>query len=302
MVTLYAALLGACVLDRTGQSATEAFRRDLATHGAQIQALNEAADKADARLGQLEELTRARGQDEILKMDTMEQVRAEVANLRGEVEVLSHSYEQTSKTSGAQSADLQFRLDWLENRAEALEKSLGLKTPPPPNAAASALGVGTSSTSATPSASAAVASQPNVAGGAAPVTATPVETEVVASDPESLMKLAEEHLAGGREEAAEAVLNRFLKEYPNHERVAEAHYRLAEAKFNAKNYPAAVVAFQRVIDDYKESPWASWAMLRQGECFEAQGQSKNAKLFYEDTIRLYPKSKAAKEAKTRLGK
>ena len=298
MLFLYTALLGACVLDRTGQSSTEAYRRELATQGAQVSALNEAADKSDARLGQLEELTRARGQDEILKMETMEQVRAEVARLRGEVEVLSHDYQQTSKTSGAQGADIQFRLDWLENRAEVLEKSLGLKTPPPPNAAASALGVGTSTTGATPAAT----GTPNAAGNADPVVATPVATEEVASDPESLMKLAADHLAGGRPEAAEAVLNRFLKEYPNNERVPEARYRLAEAKFNAKNYPAAVIAFQKVIDDYKDSPWAPWAMLRQGECFEAQGQAKNAKLFYEDTMRLYPKSKAAKEAKTKLGK
>ena len=298
MLPLTAALLAACVLDRTGQSATEAYRRDLATHGAQIQALNEAADKADARLGQLEELTRARGEDEILKMDTMEQVRTEVANLRNEVEVLNHDYRQTSQQSGAQSADLQFRLDWLETRAETLEKSLGLKTPPPPNAAASALGVGNAVTSATP----AVQNPPDAAGTAAPVTATPVQTETVANDPDSLLKLAEEHLAAGREEAAEAVLNRFLKEYPKHERVPEATYRLAEAKFNAKNYPSAVIAFQKVIDDYKDSPWAAWAMLRQGECFEAQGQAKNAKIFYEDTMRLYPKSKAAKEAKDKLGK
>ena len=280
MLFLYTALLGACVLDRTGQSSTEAYRRELATQGAQVSALNEAADKSDARLGQLEELTRARGQDEILKMETMEQVRAEVARLRGEVEVLSHDYQQTSKTSGASAADIQFRLDWLEN------------------AAASALGVGTSTTGATPAAT----GTPNAAGNADPVVATPVATEEVASDPESLMKLAADHLAGGRPEAAEAVLNRFLKEYPNNERVPEARYRLAEAKFNAKNYPAAVIAFQKVIDDYKDSPWAPWAMLRQGECFEAQGQAKNAKLFYEDTMRLYPKSKAAKEAKTKLGK
>ena len=43
-------------------------------------------------------------------------------------------------------------------------------------------------------------------------------------------------------------------------------------------------------------------MLRQGECFDAVSQPANAKLFYEDVIKLYPKTKAAKEAKKKLSK
>ena len=42
------------------------------------------------------------------------------------------------------------------------------------------------------------------------------------------------------------------------------------------------------------------AMLRQGECFEAQDQPENARLFYEDVVRLWPKSKAAKEARKKM--
>jgi TolA-binding protein len=43
-------------------------------------------------------------------------------------------------------------------------------------------------------------------------------------------------------------------------------------------------------------------MLRQGECFDAQGQKENARLFYEDVVRLYPKTKAADDAKKKLKK
>ena len=281
-------LLG-CVIDRTGQSATEAYKRDLAKTSARVDTLNGVADKADARLTQLEELTRARGQDEILKTETMDQLRMEVANLRGELEVLNHTVGEGAKTKQTEAEDLQFRVAWLEARAEALEKSLGLKTPPPPNA--------TGAVAQTPG------TPPGTPPGDGPIPGPalpPVETGP--ADPAGLLKLAEEHLAGGREEAAEAVLQRFLKEFPNDAKVDEAKYRLAEAKFNAKDYPAAVLGFQKVIDEHKDSPWASWAMLRQGECFEAQGQAKNAKLFYEDVLRLYPKSKAAKEAKQKLGK
>lgn len=289
-------LLGGCILDRTGQSATEMYKRELQAHAARLETIDASIDKADARLNQLEELTRARGQDEILKMENMEQLREEVARLRGDLEVLSHDWEQGKAGRTKADEDQALRLAWLESRADQLEKSLGLKTPAPPKTGDAAASVTTPAGGGT--------GTPPVDGGA-PQTgpdpaATPVDTQEL--DPDALLKLAADHLAGGREEAAEAVLNRFLKENPNHARVDEARYRLGEAKFNAKLYPAAVIAFQKVLDEHKDSQWAAWALLRQGECFEAQGQKQNAKLFYEDTLRLYPKSKAAKEAKEKLGK
>ncbi len=289
-------LLSGCILDRTGQSATEMYKRELQAHAAKLETIDASIDKADARLNQLEELTRARGQDEILKMENMDQLREEVSRLRGDLEVLTHDWEQGKAGRDRSAQDQQLRLNWLETRADALEKSLGLKTPPPPSSS------GASATVATPAGTGAPTDgtgTPDLSAGPDPA-ANPVETED--ASPEALLKLAEEHLAAGREEAAEAVLNRFLKENPSHALADEAKYRLAEAKFNAKLYPAAVLAFQKVLDEHKDSPWAAWAMLRQGECFEAQGQKQNAKLFYEDTVRLYPKSKAAKEAKAKLGK
>jgi TolA-binding protein len=43
-------------------------------------------------------------------------------------------------------------------------------------------------------------------------------------------------------------------------------------------------------------------MLRQGECFEEQGQADNAKVFFGEVVRIYPKSRAAKAARKKLGK
>lgn len=289
------ALLPACVLDRSGQSASEQYRRELALQGSRVGNLEGQFDKVDARVAQLEELSRARGQEEIQRMETLDEVRGEVGRIRGDLEVLRHEYQQTSTDSYSRGEDSTFRLTWLEMRAEAVEKSLGVKPPPPPTREA---------TSGTPAAAGTAG-----AAGTATTPATPAKATDPASDtgqnvtdPDAMLKLAEEHLAEGREKAAIAVLDRFIKQFPDNKRVPEAHYRRAEAEFNAKNYPAAVLRFQEVIDKYRSSPWSSWAMLRQGECFEAQGQKDNARLFYEDVVRLWPKSKAAKEAKTHLGK
>ena len=59
--------------------------------------------------------------------------------------------------------------------------------------------------------------------------------------------------------------------------------------------------YQEVIDR-KGSTFAPWAMFRQGECFDAQGQGDNAKVFYGEVIRIYPKSRAAKAARKNLGR
>lgn len=287
--------LGGCVLDRTGQSASEAWHREMLLQRTRTDNLEAQFTEIEARTDQLEELTRARGQDEIMRMETLDQLRTEVANMRGDVEVLSHDVVKRVDEGAARADDAAFRLQWLEDRANQLEKSLGLKpTAPPVLAEAAPAGEGTAEGTDGGGTDTGTGEEVATDGGEG----APVAEEV--TDPAAMIALAEEHLAGGRNKAAEAVLNRFIELHPKDEKVAEARYRLAEAAFNGGEYQSAVLRFQEVIDQHKDSPWAPWAMLRQGECFDKQGQEENAQLFYEDVVRIWPKSKAAKEARGRL--
>jgi len=286
-------LASGCVLDRTGQSASETWHREMLLQRTRTDNLEAQFSDLEGRVDQLEELTRARGQDEIMRMETLDQLRTEVANLRGDMEVLNHDVGAKVDDSQARARDAAFRLQWLEDRTNQVEKSLGLKPTPPPvvdtdtettDGGAVPADGGSDSGQATPPAD----------GGAV------TEEPQAVTEPAAMIKLAEEHLAAGRNKAAEAVLKRFIDLHPDDPKVAEVKYRYAEAAFNDKQYQAAVLRFQEVIDTYKDSPWAPWAMLRQGECFDQQGQKENAKLFYEDVVRIWPKSKAAKEARTRM--
>ena len=63
-----------CVLDRTGQSATEVYRREVALQSARVANIEKQFDGVDSRVAQIEELNRTRGQDEILKLETLEEV------------------------------------------------------------------------------------------------------------------------------------------------------------------------------------------------------------------------------------
>jgi len=282
-------LLAGCVIDRTGESATEAYKKQMRLQGARIDNLEKQVDKMDAKLTELDAVTQSRGEQEVLRMDTMEQLRGEVARLRGEHDAMKFASEKSTADEQKRLEDAAFRLEWLDLRAAQLERTLGVKAPaPPPRDGAAAK-------------DAAATKDPGAAKDAA-ATKDPVATPTEVKDPVDLVKLGNEHLKAGRNEAAEAVLQRMLKEHPTHEKAPEARYRLGEVAYNSKNYPLAVLRFQEVIDSNKKSKWAPWAMLRQGEAFDAQGQKDNAELFYEELVKKWPDSDAAKEAKEKLKK
>jgi tol-pal system protein YbgF len=292
LLLLSLAAVQGCVVDRMGQSASETYRRELAVQATRTQALQATVDELTHRVDQIEEVTRARGQEEIMRMETLDQLRTEMARLRGDIEVVQHDLGLKSDAAGKFQEDTDYRLAWLETRAAALEKNLGLQPPSPPpkngEEVASAATGGATGTS----------DQAGAQGGA-PEEALPDEATLKSSTPDQLLALAESHMAAGRSKAARVVLERFIADNPKNERVAEANYRIGQSWFDDKEYQKAVLAFQVVLDKYKSSPWASWAMLRQGECFDAMGQHDNAQLFYDDVLRLFPKSKAAKEAKSK---
>lgn len=301
-------LLGlGCPKDRTGLSNTSMVIQN----SKEVENILLRVDEIERRISQIEEVTRAKGQQDIMKMEGVEQVRIEMANLRGDIETLQFHFSEVDQQVASQQGDTTFRLNWLEERAEALEETLGLETPSPSNPPESV--------------------QPDEDGSQVqqPVleqdkeTNQPTEKETVEKPDEEkkepsnetpkeevkkpapktegeLLKLAEEHLLKGREEAAEAVLNRILKENPKTKKKSEILYRLAEAAFNKGDFREAARRFQAVLDENAKSQWASWALLRQGECFDEMKQPDNAKLFYQDVISEYPKSKAAKEAKEKL--
>jgi tol-pal system protein YbgF len=287
---LLVAVTPGCVLDRSGQSATEAWRREMAIQSTRTLALQESLEDVTRRVDQIEEVTRARGQEEILRMETVDQIRSEVARIRGDVEVIQHSLGISTESSGRFQEDTDYRLAFAEARLALLEKNLGLSAPAPPPRKVEGSVSGVSD----------AAGGDGVAKGESGSEAGDSgvdEAALKAATPDELLALAESHMRDNKPKAARAVLERFIVANPKHERLSEAHYRLGQALFADKEYQRAVLSFQEVLDKYKDSPWAPWAMLRQGESFAAMGKKDNAQLFFDEVIRLYPKSKAAKEAK-----
>jgi tol-pal system protein YbgF len=280
-------IFSACVLDRTGQSASASYARELASQQVRVRELESSGEGVGRRVAQLEEVTRARGQEDILKMETVDDLRGEVAKMRGEFEVIDHDYRTFEMAALGTQSDVDSRLLYLEQRMGAVERSLGIRPPPRADAEQVAAAV-TKPPSADSTTGTGSAPEPN--GGEAP--APPLTTE-------EFFGLITENLEGGNAAAARAVAKRFLAEHPKDDRAGEAYYRIAESFQNEGDYKLAAGAFQDVLDKAPTSTWAPWSLLRQGECFEGLGRAGDAKIFYCDVMKKYPKSKAAKDAKSK---
>jgi tol-pal system protein YbgF len=315
----------ACVLDRTSQSAPAQMQQEIRDNAVRVYNVEQQFVQVEARVNQLEDLNRSSGKRKILQMETLEEVRGEVVKLRGAFEVLNHDAGQGAKDLKGAVDDARFRVLWLETRADQLERSLGMKTPAPPAMPVEVDAPGPAGSAEQRGAVGSTAKDPLVSGlptmsvpstdavvDAAPVDA-PLESESPtevppdpvtepALDPAAVLKTVKKLLKDGNHVGAETLVNRFLVAFPNHARADEATYRRAEASKVAGDYEKAVLRYQEVIDQFKASSFAPWAMLRQGEVFEVQGQQDNAKVFYGEVIRIYPKTRAAKAARKALSK
>ncbi|MEY3210156.1 MAG: hypothetical protein RIT28_637 [Pseudomonadota bacterium] len=205
-VALALGLLGGCVLDRTGQSATAAYERELAAQKARADELERLNADLERRLVQLDEVVRYRGQQEAEKLENLDQVRDEVRRLRGELETGQHEADATNSATKAFREDAQFRLEYMELRVATLEKALGVKPP------------------AAPMPGGQVAVAPPAGGGEVTSPVSPPKEVELAATPDDLIRMAEESLKANQPVLARAQLERFLRENPNHARAVEARY------------------------------------------------------------------------------
>jgi TolA-binding protein len=118
--------------------------------------------------------------------------------------------------------------------------------------------------------------------------------------PIALVELARIKFNAGDIDAAEALYQKFQKEYRNHDLASQVELNLIackEARGELKEAEALYTAFS---EKYSESYLAPAAMLARAHCLEADGQLQEAKMAYEDLMANYPESNWAKSAELNL--
>src|SRR3990172_3104282 len=138
-----------------------------------------------------------------------------------------------------------------------------------------------------------LAAQPSSEGDTARV---PVPDE---PGPEQLYDLAVRQLRGGSPQAARQALQKLLTDYPQHDRVPDALFQLAES-WAGTSPDSAARGYERIAQQHPSSTRAPAALYKLGLLAEQRGDLRAARVYYQRVVAGYPRSEEAALARTKL--
>lgn len=114
------------------------------------------------------------------------------------------------------------------------------------------------------------------------------------------LELAQSKAEEGDAPLARQLYGEFLKKWPKDNLAASAHYGLGESFFGEDKCREALFEYGKVIQDFSKSRPVADAYLRSATCFEKLKMRDESKMALEELVKSYPKSDAARTAKSRL--
>ena len=234
----------------------------------QIAALQQQIQAMEGRVAQMESIAQSQGVGLLSQLDAL---KADLATLRGQVEVHTHDIEVTQKRQRDLYVDLDSRLRKLEHVGG-----------PAPDASV----------------------QVDPGKQAAPATAQVAQT-VSASDAVEEPKEYDAALAlfkAGDYQGAIAGFQRFISIHPNGQLAPSAHYWIGNSYFNLRDYKSAIASQKTLVNQFPDSAKVPDAMLNMASCQQGLGDAAAARKTLESIVAKYPLSNAAIRAKNRLTK
>lgn len=233
------------------------------------QELSQQGKDNEVRIARLEEMIRNIGVVELVRQ--LDQMNAEIAKLRGQLEVLANENQQVQKRQRDFYLDLDSRLKRLEGTPAGASSSPGA-TPPPTEASA----------------------PPAAAAPPRPATREEQAREMRAYDVASNLFRRNDFAA------AIDAFRGFLKDYPQSQLAANAEYWIGISYANLKDYRNALAVQEQLVTKYPQSAKAPDALLAIAAIQAEQGDTGSARNTLEDIIARFPSSEAAGKARTRL--
>jgi tol-pal system protein YbgF len=233
------------------------------------QELSQQGKDNEVRIQRLEESIRSIGVVELVRQ--LEGVNAEIARLRGQLEVLANENQQVQKRQRDFYLDLDSRLKRLEGGPVAGASAPVEAAVPPP---------------------------PVVAAAPPPPSRRPTPEdqarEVKAYDAASNLFRRNDF------PSAIDAFRAFVKDYPSSPLAANAGYWIGISYANMRDYRSALAAQEELIAKYPQSPKAPDALLAIAAIQAEQGDTGSARNTLEDIIARFPGTEAAGKARTRL--
>jgi len=224
----------------------------------------------NARLGTLETTVKSQGLVELLH--DVEQIKADIAKLRGQYEVLTYELEQAQKRQRDLYLDLDGRLRKLESAAAPAATG-----PPAADSAPASTGASPAVTPARPLASAA-----------------DIVTEQRAYD------AALDQFKTGNYAAAAASFQAFARANSRSPLAPSALYWAGNAQYALKDFRTAIATQRQLMAMYPDSQKVPDAMLNIASCLTELGDAAGARRTLEDLVAKYPGSEAGGKARQRL--
>ncbi len=241
---------------------------------------DEARKRIDALRGRVDQIERSLNQrlDELEAKNSavidlfkdVEQIKSDIAKLRGQYEVLTYELEQAQKRQKDLYVDLDTRLRKLEGGAAA---------PGTPGA-----------TESTPTAPVAGTS-PSL-----PPTARPGD---LASE-QRAYDTALDQFKSGNYSAATASFQAFVRTYPKSPLAPSALYWAGNAQYGQKDFRGAITTQRQLLSTFPDSQKIPDALLNIASAQIELGDNAGAKKTLGDIIAKYPTSEAAGKARQRL--
>ncbi|HET7403911.1 MAG TPA: tol-pal system protein YbgF [Usitatibacter sp.] len=238
----------------------------------------------EARIVKLEEQIRNIGVVELVRQ--LDELNAEIARLRGQIEVLNNDNQQLQKRQRDFYLDLDSRMKRLEGAAQGAGAAAAPATP----GAASTPGTGAGA---------------STSGDSRPLDAGPLTPRGGASREDQAREMRAYDNASNlfrRNDFPAAIdaFRGFTREFPASALVPNAEYWIGISYANLRDYRNALAAQEGLLARHPQSPKAADAMLAIAAIQVEQGDSGSARNTLEEIIARYPGSEAAGKARTRL--
>ena len=321
---LAVATLSGCVVT---QGEIQALRADIAAlerdRTQQRRELAGRLERIDSRMNHPESDVR---RELAQTMSTNEELRVELQALRGQVEELQFRTQSGSGTSVEMGEILADKVAEIETRLLVLEQrvdpQLAARLPTVPSNRSAMSPDTSTSTSTSTRTTFSGRSESDESEAPTPARRTPVK---IAKSPERTLPTTRPPRSGSSDgsqsdqaaadrlyarakqeydaknyEVAAVLFKQLLRDHPESPLAGNAQYWLGETFYAQRQYEAAIVAFDEVIQKYGDNAKVPASILKQGYAFAALDDSRNARFFLEQVQRKFPDSDEAKQAGDKL--
>jgi len=262
-------------------------------------ALSQTTKSLEQRVGKMERMLDSGALLKLLQ--SVEQLKAEVRELRGQLEQQQYSLSKMTDRQRELYLDVDRRLQRTEAGGVAVGTAAATVVSAAPATAPSA-GSTAGSTSATPTSTSGTAAVGVAAAGAATRASTP-QSAPASVDPvkeQQAYQSAFNLLKAGRYDQAAKSFQKFVTQYPTGKFADNAQYWLGESYYVTRNFDNAVREFENLVTNHPDSQKLTHALLKIGYIHDELGRKEKATEVLTDLTKNYPQSTAAGLAAKRL--